>query len=177
MHIEGRDYKFTTNEYWYVSIPIVSKLPESMEIRINNVDLDKEFPVKLNILHAWKKGPLKIIMSNSDIQVATNETGHTMASLVMTALSHLRPFNASTAQAGMLSLRSPRAAMTPNEKKILRNIIISTVSGVTGRQKESINDSYHLTGEGAPNYVQRIKIIRSLENEFRFIIPDEHWKS
>ncbi|MFH0783924.1 MAG: acyl carrier protein [Pseudomonadota bacterium] len=177
MHIEGQDYKFMTNELGFVSIPIISRLPEAIEVRVNNVDLDREFPVTFNVLDIWKKGTIKLIMGKSDIHIAANEFGDTAASFVMSALSDLHLLKISIAQAGMLSLPATDTTITPEEKKNIRDSVISTVSATNGVNKESLDDSFPLSGGNAPSYTQRIKIIDSLEKKFGLKIPDEHWKS
>ncbi len=176
MHTEGRDYKFTTNEYGYVSIPVVSSLPESLEVRVHNVDLDKEFPVKFTALQIWKNGTQRLVMSNANVSIAAGEGNFDAAP----GTSHWTGiFGSSQAHAGVLQLPKNITSQptTQPEEMHIRNTVISAVSRVTGKQPNAIDNNSPLTGNGSPTYMQRIQIINELEKTFGFIIPDEHWKS
>ena len=67
------------------------------------------------------------------------------------------------------SARAPAAAPGIQEE------VISMVADVLGKPPAQIGAAYRLTGDGAPTYVQKIRIVNLVEKKYEFSIPDEHW--
>ncbi len=199
MQVEGRDYKFQSNEGGYWSIPIVSKLPAPIEFQVFHEDKGQWFKVRFTAVEAWRSGPRQVEISNSSpyISVATSLTPDTKSAMI-DMFNRLPIPGVSDAFAGTLVV--PYPAAEPTEKSArpapasssesgeppvlrqardtnVRKTVVLEISKVTGKSPSQIGDDYPLVGDQAPSYIERIQIIDKLERQFELKIPDEHWKS
>ncbi len=56
--MEGRDYKFASNENGYVSVPVICKIPGPVTLRIYHQDARAWFPVIIGTANLWKSSLL-----------------------------------------------------------------------------------------------------------------------
>jgi hypothetical protein len=181
MNVEGRTYKFTANEDGYWSIPIVSKLPEGLEFEVHDIDNDMWLPVKLSLLEVWQKGPHKLEITNNppSIKIVSSGGSGKLSSRIFYAFNEWLSIQSTQALAGELQLppSTTFSSLTQAEKEHIRTSVIGHVSRIIGKKPNEVGLNFSLTGTKAPTYIQRIQIIKALENEFNLMIPDEHWKS
>ncbi len=197
LQVDGRDYKFTSNESGYFSIPIVSRLPEPVEFQVFHVDKAQWFKVTLTALEAWGARSRTIEISNSApfVKIASS-AGRDDQSALAHLLSRLTIPGIPNAEAGTLVLPDvPPSPPVPaqlgqenapgqgalsspqSESARIRDIVIRAISTVTGKQPNQIGDNFPLSGAEGPTYVDRIKIIEEIESQIILKIPDEHWKA
>ncbi len=179
MHVEGRVFKFKVNEEGYWSVPVVSLLPHTVQIKVHHVDADEWFPVDLKWSELWTRDLFQVTITNDPpgVKLVSAKTGKRgFPYKVLAVLGERIGIQNSTVLAGELQL--PPKLSVPRDPKMLKMIeaeVVGTVSKVTGRDIQEIDPTFPLTGASAPRYSERIEIIDTLERKFNFRIPDEHW--
>jgi hypothetical protein len=164
MQVEGRVYKFAANEDGFWSIPVVSRLPAAVDVQVFHEDMGQWLKIHFTPFLVWKSELHEVVISDSLPHIKITTT----ASPEMTE-----------AHAAELELQGGLGfdSLGNDELLRIRKRVLSTVSVAVKKGIDGIGDDYPLVGTGSPSYVQRIKIIDSIEKEFGFRIPDEHWRS
>lgn len=179
MHIEGRTYKFTADEHGYWSIPVVSKLPKGFEFDVHDIDNDIWHKVKLSFFHIWLNKTCELEINNDPptIYMVYNRDNDKLYSRLFYGFIQYIPIKSKQALAAELMnpVQLP-LSLSEIEKARIKNSILLKISEITGKQLNEINQYFPLTGKKSPTYIQKIKLIQELEQEFSLVIPDEHWK-
>ncbi len=167
-HMEGRVFKFKSNEDGYWSVPVVSRLPQDMRLELYHEDKGAWFEVRIGSADIWKAGfgavEVRLIVDGDQpvqVEVVMND-GRTMFAAVAQRIWSLfsRPAHAQA--------RSDRAEIARRTVAAMAAVVKSTPARVT--------ESSRLTGRNAPTYAQKLQIIDKLEKEFEIVIPDEKWR-
>lgn len=196
MQVDGRDYKFKSNESGYFSIPIISKLPTQIEFQVFHEDKAQWFKINFTAMEAWGSNSRQVEVRNSApfVKIASKSSRDVKINLSGT-LNQLPIPGFSVAHAGELILPSPsllspvqpQRGETPGNTVSsntqstvdpgVRKEVVLEMSKVLGTSPDQIGNSFPLIGANAPDYVKRIQIIEKLEQHFEYKIPDEHWKT
>jgi acyl carrier protein len=194
MQVDGRDYKFKSNEGGYFSIPIVSKLPSPVEFQVFHEDKAQWFKVKFTAIDAWGTESRQVEISNNTPYVQVASLPSTDATSMLSSIfNQLGLLNFPNAYAGELVVPSPSLAESDNsvteqtgtgaplaqqsqEDTSVRITVTQEISKVLGKTPDQIDEAFPLIGDQAPSYVLKIQIIEKLEQDFELKIPDEHWK-
>lgn len=177
-YVEGRVLKFKSDEDGYWSVPLVSRIPESLLMQVYHEDDSAWHEVNLVAPELWLKD-FRIVIKNSppsiDVELVKsdvmNKFVYSFKSIFSEALSQ-------SAQAAELVVPEELQGKKLNveETKKIGDTIRSAVSNATGKDPTAISPDDKLRGAGAPSYVQRIQIIDQVERQMNIRIPDEHWR-
>ncbi len=177
--IEGRMYKYTTNEDGYWSIPVVSKLPSSVMFEVYDKDRDEWHKVELSVLQIWKQAQFEIVLDDKSpfIHIAAHDACDFSIPRLSYAMDYLSSFFANQAFAGTLALPSGiPSSLSTKENKDVQEKVFAIIGKVMNRQRGEISMNSPMSGKGAPTYREKISIIGELEQTFSMMIPDEHWQ-
>lgn len=172
--VEGRLLKFKTNESGFWSVPVISRLPESMRIQIYHEDERAWHEVVLSTRKIWKKDDFRIEITDEKPwikieQIAALPTGFDPPAL-----------GTGPGEAVAAELIIPKQAAANAVEKVNRDQIDKEVRNsvfkATGINAEAVNDNFPLSGKEAPSYVERIQIVEDIERNMDIKIPDEHWR-
>ena len=176
--VEGRTLKFKTNEDGLWSIPLLSRYPSDIRVAVKNVDKDTWLEVVLSKADIWGPSP------HFRITIEDGMPPKASVRVVDSGQSEWRPprlfahFGA-IAHAGELVL--PKDQATAIENPQLKNNISENVNRMIARSLDKPSNTPATTlpfsGTGSPSYIDRIGIVKKLEDEYRLVIPDEHWQS
>lgn len=177
MVVEGRVFKFKANEDGVWSAPIVSRLPHTVKMGVYVVDADAFLDMEFKWSQLWTRDLFRIIISGEPPTVKIASVNSSTPSRIFLAFTRLLTLQPASAWAGRLELPADLSSIRVDRaaSKRVEETVIKTVSTVTGKDVRQITLKSPLTGASAPSFVQRIEIIRRLESEFHFKIPDEHW--
>jgi acyl carrier protein len=171
LHTEGRIYKFVSNEQGFWSVPVISRLPQAIELQIYHEDKREYFKVQIDAAKIWFGARHEIAFSDKAPYVTVARTGD--APFLNRLADMVAP---STAHAGEITLPPGMAPLAPADTKGIRDAVFGTVSKITGKPATELTPDSRLNGDGAPSYVQKIQIINDLEKKYQLVIYDEHWR-
>lgn len=210
--VKGHILRFKTNEFGYWSIPIVSKLPGSIDIQVFHQDDASWFPLRINSADMWYRRFRIVINSKKplvSLEVVESDRPTTIGTNLLAAV---RKFMARPALADEGRKETPGAGtgarkLAPGPKQstvgqtqrqalpglkwfgvepgkgpsssvpdAIKNYIKGIVADVVGIPSTSVSNDFRLTGSAGITYVNRIQIIEAIENQYKFKIPDEHWR-
>jgi acyl carrier protein len=179
IQVDGRPYKFRTNEDGFFSIPVISRLPEGLEVQIFHADKQLWFPLELSTAEIWvrKRHRIEVLIEKPFVRLArTGEepgTAHVIAGLL--------EWLASPALAQSIYLpkssKAQEARLASAEKTAIQSTVESTYAKVAGKASVDVGPASPLTdGDRGLTYLQRIQLVTSLERTYGLTIPDEHWQ-
>lgn len=175
MLVEGRNYKFVSNENGLWSVPVISSLPKPVEIQIYHEDLKQWFKVKFDMTQVWRGNFKEIQIRNQQPYVQIAATAAETHTANRSIVSYLFP----PAVAAQLVLPSavPTAALARVDSDAVKARVFETIASTTKKPLDAIKDNSPWNRDGGPTYVQKISIIDQLERAYSMRIYDEHWKS
>lgn len=172
MYVDGRLYKFQANEEGYWSVPVLSRLPEDVEIQVFHQDRHQWFTLKFTPPEIWGTKLHRVEVTDSKPYLLLGSRQQEKLAGRLAAL----PFLAEASAAELL-LPSLKRQKTAHPSGAVTSEVVNALSASTGKSPAQITPGLKLTGPDGPSYVQRIKTIQALEKSFGLSIPDEHWKS
>jgi hypothetical protein len=168
MQVDGRDYKFRSNENGYWSVPVVSRLPGDVELQVYHEDKAQWFQLKFTAAQIWKGRAHRVEISGDAPFVKLAEAPAPLAALLPSAHASLI-----LPPGDVAAPPKPVPAAVPDLKDFEREVA-AAASAVLGAK---VGGELLLKGSTAPTYLQRIQLIERLEKKYGFSIPDEHWRS
>jgi acyl carrier protein len=171
MLVEGRVYKFVSNEQGFWSVPVISRLPQAIELQVFHEDKKEYFKVTIEAAKIWLGSRQEIVFSDKMpfVTLASSEKAPLLTRLAgMIALP--------AAHAGELKLPPGVAALSPADARNIHDTVFGTFSRVTGKPIGDLTAQTPFNGSNAPSYVQRMQIINELEKQYQIVIYDEHWR-
>lgn len=177
--VEGRTLKFRTNEEGVWSIPLISRFPADVRVAVKHVDSDEWLEVVLSRADIWGgwSPTFRITIDESPpkatVRVVDANRFETLVDRALVAMV------TGAVYAGELVLPSNMQTIRddPTLKKTVDESVYRAIATSHGRPTSGPIKDLPLIGAGAPSYVDRIDIIRTLEDQFKILIPDEHWQS
>lgn len=180
-HIAGRVLKYKTNEDGYWSVPVVSRIPQSMTLELYHEDKHAWFEVKLDAQSIWMNNLgmnlVKIVVGNDNQEPVKLELA-----------SQLDEFNDAVMQyaSAMISLVVPAAhadtdasevtATNAMSKQEVINNIKVIMADVLNTKPADISLQHNLVGKSAPSYFEKLQIIQRSEQMFNIKLQDEEWR-
>jgi hypothetical protein len=176
--IEGRVLKFKTNEDGFWSVPLVSRLPfQPVRLQVYHEDAKAWYDVELAGKTVWSAGfetkEIRLEIKNNPpavelTVVASNASGIGFLQTVLRVIIG-SPVSAwaQPAPVGQLHVSKTETIHKLN----------TIIAGVTGRVPSAIGSGFRLTGQDAPSYSNKLRIIDEAEKEFKIKIPDEEWQA
>ncbi len=182
--MEGRQFEVSTTNKGYWSIPLMSLIPHKVVLDVLHQDKKVWYPVIIKateiLSHRIQGKDFRIVIDKNDpyVFLETRNINSTFPLKILEAIVQLFGFKPSTAYAGELNL-PPSMWRTPDpfQENYIRETVFNTVSKFTGVPTVLITEEFPLFSNSTTTYIQQIQIVNSIENEFKFIIPDEHWKN
>jgi acyl carrier protein len=179
IQVDGRPYKFRTNEDGFFSIPVISRLPEGLEVQVFHADKQLWFPLELSTVEIWvrKHHRIEVLLEKPFVRLTAAGEGRGVARVITGLLEWL----ASPAVAQSIHLprssRAQEARLPPAEKTAIQATVESTYAKVAGKAAADVGPTSPLAdGDRGLTYLQRIQLVTSLERIYGFTIPDEHWQ-
>jgi|SRR5262245_24592784 len=180
IQVDGRPYKFRSNEDGFFSIPVISRLPEGLEIQILHADKQLWFPVQLSTADIWgvRSHRIEVLAEKPFVRLLG-------ASAEPTLLAHVLAgglgWLASPARAQTIHLPDASKArelpLPAPERQTIQSEVEVAYAKAAGKPAGGVGPSSPLTdGERGLTYFQRIQLVTSLERTFGLTIPDEHWQ-
>lgn len=177
MHIDGRDYTFMTNERGFVSIPLITKIPSSIEVSVHNVDLDKDIDLIFELSEIWRLNKVhKVEMSGDSVKFVSKNKDENKDDVITKCLNMIFPRES---HAGILIAPGKYSNNDKNEslKNNVRETILTLIKNNVNNPEAVTGVDFQLKGDRAPNYVEKISIVQSIEEKYNLQIPDAHWQS
>ncbi|HKU46376.1 MAG TPA: acyl carrier protein [Burkholderiales bacterium] len=179
MQVDGRDYKFKSNQNGYWSVPIVSRLPGPVELQVYHEDKAQWFLVTFAATDVWKGSAHRVEISSSQpfvklVAASGASDGSLFAfgeKLLGSVISNANAFLVLNAP---INVDGGGGALTVSDIKVVENDVTAAMANALGRP---VNPDFALKGPAGLTYVQRIQVIQQLEKKYGFSIPDEHWRS
>jgi len=168
-HIEGRVLKFKSNEDGYWSVPVVSHMPQDMRLELYHEDKGAWFEVRIGSGDIWKNAfgaaEVRMIVNDGDqpvrVELVRSGSGGLLARIAR----------------GIASVIStPVYAQSRFDRAVIVQQTIAATAAAVKRKPSQVTVNYRLSGKNAPTYVQKLKIIGTLEKKFDIVIPDEKWR-
>jgi len=202
MRVAGRTIKFKSDEDGYWSAPVLSRIPEKVDIELHHSDQDTWSTLTFDAREIWR---LSLSDKVFKYEVSSNPLGvkrvmfaghdQSLEKGKRTDFGLLTIFKPATALAGALEIpRSPQPSLGIPMPRLTPPVPTPVLPCSTGSQerlmpgvKEAVYSALsRFVPEGqispelslsAPStsYFQRIDIITMLENKYKLRIPDEHW--
>lgn len=180
VHVDGRSYKFRSNEEGYFSIPIIGRLPEAIEVKVLHVDRGFWFPIRFSVTELWtkKNHSIEILDDKPFVRLVGSETAR---SFVEPGNQPLLAWLLPSAHAQVLhlppSLRPAATELPAPERERIQNEVEQTYAKVSGKSQANVQPGARLTGSEGLGYTQRIQLITAVERKFNLKIEDEHWQA
>ena len=179
LQVDGRSYKFRSNEDGFFSIPVIGRMPQGVELQVLHVDTSQWFPVEISVGEMWtnvlgaRGHRIEVLAEKPFIRL-----GHARAvSLIGGALNGLVP------PAYAQSLELPRTARVTQarlgdlERAAIHSEVQQAYARVSGKRMQSVTSDSPLSGAARGlTYVQRIQLVTALEARLALKIPDDHWQ-
>jgi len=179
LQVDGRPYKFRSNEEGFFSIPIVGRMPRGLDLQIFHQDRKVWFDVHFSVADQWSGANhrIEVLADRPFVKlVAQRETPVAIALVARTLLSSIGsahaqslvlPNNSQTANAQLSS--GERAAIRQKVERIYAKVVHKPPSA-PGSPSLLASRTKDLS------YVQRIQLVSAVEQQFQITIPDEHWQ-
>lgn len=178
-HIQGRVLKFQSSEDGFWSVPLVSLFPMSLRIQVKHEDQGTWHEVVLNASQIWSND-VRIWVTNEPPYVRPEVLSTPEEDRLLGRLGRIiKGFLISTANAAELRLPDTvrNKPITDVSRQKLSSVVFQLLSNITGKDATEIDGRFALKGRSAPTYVQRIRLISTLEKRLEIGIPDDHWRS
>ena len=177
LQVDGRPYKFKTNEDGWFSLPLIGRLPESLTIQVFHADKNMWFPITFSAATIWTSSSHQIVILDDKpfVVVADSGAGAGGGSLVAAALDWL----AGPVHAQNLVLSPSVPALPDREKASIREDVVAFYAKVAGKPNTEINANtpFSDASRGGLAYTQRIQVVTAIEQKYKLTIPDEHWQA
>lgn len=179
IQVDGRPYKFRSNEDGFFSIPLIDRLPQGLEIQVFHIDKSLWFPVEVSVSDVWfaRSHRIEVLADKPFIKLATTNTQSTFTSALIAASQWL--VSSAYAQSIVLpnTARVTNAQLPAAEKSEIQSEVERTFSKIVGTPSSAVGLNSPLAGSGSRlTYVQRIQLVTTLERKYKMKIPDEHWQ-
>lgn len=179
IQVDGRPYKFRSNEEGFFSIPIVGRWPGSLDLQIFHEDRRVWFDVEFSAVDLWSGGNHRIEVLADKPFVRLLAQGEEPGPIALVAYALLSSIGSAHAQALVLpnNRQTASAQLSSREQTSIRQTVERTYAGVA-HKPESRPGSQSLLADRTKDlsYVQRIQLISAIEQQFQITIPDEHWQ-
>lgn len=178
-HIAGRVLKYKTNEDGYWSVPVVSRLPQSMTLELYHEDKHAWFEVRLDAQSIWMNNLgmniVKLVVGNDDQEPVKLELVSQLGEFNNTAMKYA---SAITSFVVPVAHADPEAsaAIAIRKKEVAENLKV-IMADVLNKEPHEIKLEQKLSGRDAPSYMQRLQIIQQTEQKFNIKVQDEEWRN
>lgn len=175
MSIEGRVFKFKSNESGHWSIPLISMLPRDVRIQFYHEDAAVWREVVLSSVDAWTTDEFRVEVIDADPWVKIEQVSNSKSGLSLAFEALL----GETAHAGRLVLPEELDDEDVAEAST-REEYENTVYDIAVNEIASLNNvsaDTPFSGKDGLKYIDRIRVIERLESELNVYVPDEHWRS
>lgn len=175
-YIEGRVLKYQANEEGFWSIPVVSRLPQTIRLQVYHEDAHAWYDVNIDKGTVWAnsmgKSEIRLLVKNNPPKVETQITrlarDRSQQQDIFTALADI-------VESAWAADNIPQQSSLSKDK--ISQKLSSILAKATGRIQSGASANFALTGKEAPAYSQKLMIIDSAEKEFKVKIPDEEWRT
>ena len=171
--VGGRDYKYIANENGYFSVPMISKLPQSLRLGFVHKDTGGRYDVIVPFT--------KITTANQlDFEVKTHPPTIVLAAV---GQPHLIPrmvtltLGATPANAGELRLPPNVVPIETPEAKKVKDQVQDIIGREAKKPLDSLSEKTEFTSTNGFPYIVKIRIVDAIEKKYGFRIPDDHWQS
>jgi hypothetical protein len=181
MQVEGRPYKFRSNEEGFFSVPIVGRWPGALDIQIFHEDRRVWFDVKFSVADQWSGGNhrIEVLADKPFVRLAQDEANEAPGPLALVAQMLLSSVGSAHAQAMVLpkNPQTESAQLSSRERAAIRQTVERIYADVVRKPPSAPGSPSLLAGRTKDlSYVQRIQLISAIEKQFQITIPDEHWQ-
>jgi hypothetical protein len=172
--VGGHDYKYIANENGYFSVPMISKLPQSLRLGFVHKDTGGRYDVTVPFTKVTTAAQL-------DFEVKTDPPSVVFATarLRLELVPRMIAWASGAAAASAGELLLPRG-VAPIEKPEAKKVK-TEVQGIVGREAKkplgSLSEKTELTSTNGFPYTVKIRIVEAIEKKYGFRIPDDHWQS
>lgn len=175
--IGGRDYKYTANENGYFSVPLISKLPESLRLGFVHPDTGGRYDIIIPFARMMTDDQLDFEVKSNPRSVVLTENvadlpGGFRVSQWVRSLPDLIPVHAAE-----LRLPDDVRPIAESEAVQVNDRVLSIISNASGKPLSSLSDRTELTLTNGFSSMVKIRVVDAIEKTYRFKIPDEHWQS
>jgi acyl carrier protein len=166
-HVEGRVFKFKSNEDGYWSVPVVSRMPQDLRLEIYHEDKKAWYEARVAASTVWKSAfgttDVKLVLDSGDkpVTIVVTEASSAVNRFVTALLS---AFEGTAHAQGHLTME--RIGIRTRE----------LTAGLLSRIPQDVPADLKLAGTVELTYTQKIQIIHAVEEEFKIQIPDEEWR-
>lgn len=179
IQVDGRPYKFRSNEEGFFSIPIVGRWPSSLDMQVFHEDRRVWFDVEFSVVDLWleRNHRIEVLTDKPFVRLLAQREEPGPVALVAYAL--LSRIGSAHAQALVLpnNRQTVSAQLSSREQTSIQQRVERIYAGVAHKP---------VSRPGAPSllanrtkdlsYVQRIQLVSAIEQQFQITIPDEHWQ-
>jgi acyl carrier protein len=177
--VDGRPYKFRSNEDGFFSIPLISRMPESVELHVFHVDRSMWFPVRFSVKDVMLKRnhSIEVLSDKPFVRLAAADGTDAAGALdrLAQALTFTTPAHAQSIKLPANTAR--KLALPTAEAATIRAEVAAAYAKTSGMPRDKVSNEAPLVGTGGLAYAQRIQLITTLERRFSLRIDDEHWQS
>jgi len=177
IQVDGRAYKFRTNEDGWFSIPIIGRMPESLTVQVFHADKNLWFPVTLSAASIWSPHSHEIEILDDKPYVTMSDASWSAGANRLLARAAGALLHSADAQTLVLGSTIP--ALPEAERTAIRSEVFALYAKVGGRPAAQVEASTSLAdaANGGLTYTQRIQLVTAIEQKYRISIPDEHWQA
>lgn len=175
-HVEGRVFKFKTDDDGYWSVPVVSRMPyHGIHMQVYHEDAKRWYDVDIDGETVWSAGfgarEIRLEVMANPPSVRKTDIAQRNAIGVF-AKTVMRFISGSIAWAQQTTAEEAKA-----DKKQIAGRLSSIIAKETGVERSKTGPVFRLTGKAAPSTPQKLSIIKETEKEFSVKIPDETWRA
>lgn len=182
IRMDGRTMKFQTNEDGYWSIPLASRLPESVRLKVYHQDESAWFEATIETMDIWKKiwsNEFRVTVSSEEPRLKIELVARTEHS-ILKGIVRLANALIATASAELFlpaTIKPEVVRDVAKEKKSVDSEILQAYVKAAGTSAPDNLAAVPIVGKSGLSYVERIDMISGIEAKLDIKIPDQHWKS
>lgn len=171
MRVDGRTMKYQTNEDGYWSVPVISRIPESVRLQVFHQDDQSWYETTIAASDIWKK-PWSNEFRITILRVPPSLRIENIAGQLTLPILN-------SAVAGELALPSnvqSTAAKSSARKSEIDQALKEVYLAIIGKKIDGDIANVLIGDDSKLDYVERIQFIQAVENSQQTKIPDRHWK-
>ena len=172
--VGGRDFTYIANQNGYFSVPMISKLPQSLRLGFVHKDTGGRYDVTIPFTRLSTAGQLDFEVKSDppSIGFVTARYRQGMTQSLLAGISGMRVANAAE-----LVLPQGVAPIARPEAQGVRNEVLEIVAREAKKPLATVTEKLEFTPASGFSYTVKIRIVDALEKKFGFRIPDDHWQS